>query len=126
MMTSFRTSTKPAKHYCTTATLQCRHSESAQAGISWNISETCVVSSQQHCKYHVIVQCLTALLHHHGHQHVQVHFPTQKGQTEIAFTPSDKGLYKYMLGPNEKVESFWTLISTVAGQADKYTMHACI
>ena len=37
------------------------------------------------------------------------------------FIPSDKGLYKYAMRPEETADTFWTLISMVVGQVDKYT-----
>ena len=37
------------------------------------------------------------------------------------FCPSNKGLYKYDLKPSKSLDSFWTLVNTVRGQADKYT-----
>ena len=40
------------------------------------------------------------------------------------FHPSGKGLYRYQLQRTESLENFWTLVTTVKQQADKYTRRA--
>jgi hypothetical protein len=39
----------------------------------------------------------------------------------IHFSPCTKGLYRYALQPNETLTKFWSMISTVAGNAKQFT-----
>jgi hypothetical protein len=39
----------------------------------------------------------------------------------LHFTPCSKGLYRYALQHNESVTDFWSMISTVAGNAKQFT-----
>ena len=42
----------------------------------------------------------------------------------IHFTPSTKGLYHFDLAKLGSTEDVWSFLTTVDGQADKYTCHA--
>ena len=39
----------------------------------------------------------------------------------LVFTPTHNGLYCYTLANEETINSIWAMISTVKGNADKYT-----
>ena len=45
-----------------------------------------------------------------------IHLHCRDGTTVI-FTPTAKGLYRYELPVNETASDFWSMVSTVAGQA---------
>ena len=44
-----------------------------------------------------------------------------KDRSLIHFTPCSKGLYQYALQHNEILNDFWSMISTVAGNAKQFT-----
>jgi hypothetical protein len=41
--------------------------------------------------------------------------------SQIEFTPCAKGLYKYALQPDETLQDFWSMVTTVASRAQQYT-----
>jgi hypothetical protein len=45
----------------------------------------------------------------------------RKDGSLIPFTPCNKGLYHYALQDHESLNNFWSMISTVAGNAQKFT-----
>ena len=48
----------------------------------------------------------------------------RKDISTVVFTPSDRGLYKYALKDGESFHRFWSLITTVSDQSDRYTRQA--
>ena len=44
--------------------------------------------------------------------------------TVIRFTPWSQGIYKYELQPEDELNTFWSFVTTVSRQADRYTRRA--
>jgi hypothetical protein len=45
----------------------------------------------------------------------------RKDGSTVPFTPCSKGLYRYALQDTESLDTFWSMISTVAENAKQFT-----